>query len=201
VLLYAGFFLLWRYSPAPLLLSALLIAVSLWVFPAQYKISLGVFGFFCGGLGYIAADWLLRCFDVRWVAAGLVLACGAGWWWCGGDAAQSPLVRFAVLFPLTIVAVAACHPWLQSLARRVSWLGDISFAAYLLHFPLQIVAALLADKFLPGRAVFYQPWSLLLFFAVLIGSSLLCHYGFERPVQRWIRRRTVGHNKVAAMAR
>jgi peptidoglycan/LPS O-acetylase OafA/YrhL len=109
VLLYAGFFLLWRYSPAPLLLSALLIAVSLWVFPAQYKISLGVFGFFCGGLGYIAADWLLRRFDVRWVAAGLVLACGAGWWWCGGDAAQSPLVRFAVLFPLTIVAVAACH--------------------------------------------------------------------------------------------
>lgn len=201
VLLYAGFFLLWRYSPAPLLLSALLIAVSLWVFPVQYKISLGVFGFFCGGLGYVAADWLLRRFDARWVAAGLVLACGAGWWWCGGDAAQSPLVRFAVLFPLTIVAVAACHPWLQPLARRVSWLGDISFAAYLLHFPLQIVAALLADKFLPGRAVFYQPWSLLLFFAVLIGSSLLCHYGFERPVQRWIRRRTGGHNKVAAMAR
>ncbi|WWL43598.1 hypothetical protein V5O39_17125 [Pseudomonas parakoreensis] len=131
-------FLLWRYSPAPLLLSALLIAVSLWVFPAQYKISLGVFGFFCGGLGYIAADWLLRRFDVRWVAAGLVLACGAGWWWCGGDAAQSPLVRFAVLFPLTIVAVAACHPWLQSLARRVSWLGTSVSPPICCTFPCKL---------------------------------------------------------------
>jgi peptidoglycan/LPS O-acetylase OafA/YrhL len=95
------------------------------------------------------------------------------------------------------LATYGCSRW-----RAVcpGWGTSVS-AAYLLHFPLQIVAALLADKFLPGRAVFYQPWSLLLFFAVLIGSSLLCHYGFERPVQRWIRRRTVGHNKVAAMAR
>ncbi|WP_223460741.1 MULTISPECIES: acyltransferase family protein [unclassified Pseudomonas] len=45
VLLYAAFFLLWRYSPFPALISFLLIAVAAWIFPAQYKITLGVFSF------------------------------------------------------------------------------------------------------------------------------------------------------------
>ncbi|MNP79249.1 hypothetical protein D3C76_1770410 [compost metagenome] len=57
----------------------------------------------------------------------------------------------------------------------------------MLHFPLQMIAALLADKFFPGRSVFYQPWTLLLFFSVLIGASLICHRFFERPTQQWLR--------------
>jgi peptidoglycan/LPS O-acetylase OafA/YrhL len=97
------------------------------------------------------------------------------------------LIKFALLFPLTIMAIAACHQVLEPVARRLAWLGDISYASYLLHFPLQIIAALLADTFFAGRSVFYQPWTLLLFFAVLIGASLICHRWFERPMQQWLR--------------
>jgi peptidoglycan/LPS O-acetylase OafA/YrhL len=109
----------------------------------------------------------------------------AGWWWFGAD---QPLIKFALLFPLTIMAIAACHQILEPIARRLAWLGDISYASYLLHFPLQIIAALLADKFFAGRSVFYQPWTLLLFFAVLISVSLICHRWFERPMQQWLRK-------------
>ncbi|OLF55486.1 acyltransferase family protein [Pseudomonas chlororaphis] len=189
VLLYAAFFLLWRYTPAPLSGSALLALVAIWVFPAQYKISLGVFGFFCGGLAYVGVAWLLRRFSGRWVGAAMALACAAAWWLFAAFGADSPSIKFALLFPLTVAAIAACHRWLEPFARRLAWLGDISYASYLLHFPLQIVAALLADKFFPGRAVFYHPWSLLLFFSVLIVASLLCHLWFERPLQRWLRQR------------
>lgn len=184
VLLYVAFFLLWRYSPLPMLTSLFLIAVAAYVFPAQYKISLGVFSFFCGGVGYVWVAWLLQRMPPRWVGTGLTIGCVAGWWLFGVD---QPLIKFALLFPLTIMAIAACHQVLEPVARRLAWLGDISYAAYLLHFPLQITAALLADKFFAGRSVFYQPWTLLLFFAVLIGASLICHRWFERPMQQWLR--------------
>ncbi|MFJ4196199.1 acyltransferase family protein [Pseudomonas sp. NPDC089534] len=195
VLLYAAFFLVWRHTPAPLSISALIVLVCVWVYPAQYKIVLGGFGFFAGGLGYWAVAWLLRRFSARMTGAALALACVAGWAALDGESPQAPLIRFVLLFPLTVAAVAACHAWLAPIARRLSWLGDISYATYLLHFPLQIVAALLADKFLHSRDVFYQPWSLLLFLAVLIGASLLCHRAFERPLQRWLRQGSGGRIK------
>ncbi|MEB0045819.1 MULTISPECIES: acyltransferase [unclassified Pseudomonas] len=184
VLLYALFFLLWRYTSFPVLFSVMLVGVAVYLFPGQYKITLGVFSFFCGGLAYRVVTWLSQRGSARWVGGGLVIGCAAAWWLLDTD---QPLTKFALLFPLTIMAIAACHRLLEPLARRLAWLGDISYASYLLHFPLQIVAALLADKFFPGRSVFYQPWTLLLFFAVLITASLVCHRGFERPLQRWLR--------------
>jgi peptidoglycan/LPS O-acetylase OafA/YrhL len=187
VLLYAAFFLLFRYSRYPLVVSVVPIVIAGYMFPDQYKITLGVLSFFCGGLAYRALTWMLEKRSDRAVGAMLVSGCTAAWWAYDPGTAQSLLIRFAVLFPLTIMAVAACHQVLDPLARRLAWLGDISYASYLLHFPLQICAALLADKFFPGRNVFYQPWTLLLFFALLIAASLVCHRWFERPMQRWLR--------------
>lgn len=198
VLLYAAFFLLWRYSPFPTLISVLLIAIAAYVFPAQYKISLGVLSFFCGGVGYMWVEALLQRAPARWVGIGLTMGCVVGWWLF--DATQ-PLIKFALLFPLTIMAIAACHQLLEPVARRLAWLGDISYASYLLHFPLQIIAALLADKFFPGRAVFYQPWTLLLYFAVLISVSLMCHRWFERPMQQWLRQFEGGRLTSGVIAR
>ncbi|MCU1750495.1 acyltransferase family protein [Pseudomonas sp. 6D_7.1_Bac1] len=201
VLLYAAFFLLFRYSRYPLVLSAVLIAIAGYVFPDQYKITLGVLSFFCGGLAYRALTWLLEKLPIRVVGAALVMGCGAAWWAYDPAVAHPLLLKFALLFPLTIMAVAACHQVLEPVARRLAWLGDISYASYLLHFPLQICAALLADKFFPGRSVFYQPWTLLLFFAVLMTASLVCHRWFERPMQRWLRTQWRERQVGAEMAR
>jgi len=198
VLLYAAFFLVFRFSHVPLLISTVLFGIACYVFPAQYKITLGVLTFFCGGLAYVALAWLLERTAARWLEAGLVLACAVAWYAFDPQGQYQQPLKFAVLFPLTIMAVAACHQLLEPLARRFAWLGDISYASYLLHFPLQIVAALLADKFFGGRAVFYQSWSLLLFFGVLIGASLICHRFFERPLQKALRQWRRGEPATAA---
>ncbi|MDR9754844.1 acyltransferase [Pseudomonas sp. SZMC_28357] len=189
VLLYLGFFLLWRYLPFPALAAALLIALATWVFPAQYKISLGGLSFFSGGVAYLWLTWLLQKLPLRTVAVGLALACVLAWIGLETGGFYARQWTFVVVFPLSIMTLVVWHRVLDPLARRLTWLGDISYASYLLHFPLQIIAAMLADKFLPGRQVFFQPWALLLFFAVLLGVSLACHHLFERPMQRWLRQR------------
>jgi peptidoglycan/LPS O-acetylase OafA/YrhL len=80
VLLYGAFFLLWRYAPAPLVISVGLVVSAAWIFPAHYKIALGVIGFFGGGLAYFGVAALLRRFAERWVGVSLTLVCATGWW-------------------------------------------------------------------------------------------------------------------------
>lgn len=189
VLLYAAFFVLLRYSRYPVWISVGLIALAVYVFPVPYKVPLGVLSFFCGGLAYRGLTWLLENVPVRVVGVVLGLGCAVAWWASGRVETYPLIYRFVLLFPLTIMALVAWHRCLEPLARHLAWLGDISYAAYLLHFPLQICAAMLADKYAGGRGVFYQPWTLLLFLAVLMAISATVHRCFERPMQRWLRER------------
>jgi peptidoglycan/LPS O-acetylase OafA/YrhL len=96
---------------------------------------------------------------------------------------------YQALFAFTIFTLALIETRRGHLGRRFSILGDISYSTYLLHFPLQILFFAIAAAFQAERTFFSTPWSLLLFFVVLIPISTLCHYSFERPVQGWIRRR------------
>ncbi|GAB3906115.1 hypothetical protein GCM10028803_37980 [Larkinella knui] len=67
-------------------------------------------------------------------------------------------------------------------------MGDISYSAYLLHFPLQLAFVLLVTKLEISSTVFESPVLLVLFFSVLITLSLASHRYFEIPVQKKLRR-------------
>jgi len=94
-----------------------------------------------------------------------------------------------LLFPLTILALAMTEHCRGTMGRRISVLGDISYASYLLHFPLQLAFAALLPALGLTPALFLSPASLVLFFALLIPLSALCHRHFELPMQQWLRRR------------
>jgi peptidoglycan/LPS O-acetylase OafA/YrhL len=71
---------------------------------------------------------------------------------------------------------------------KIRWIGDISYSSYLIHFPLQMIFAMIADKLGFSREVFYTPLSIILFIVILITLSLASHKLFELPSQRYIRK-------------
>lgn len=93
------------------------------------------------------------------------------------------------LFPLTILSLAILEPYIQPLARRMSFIGDVSYSSYLLHFPLQLIFVAVLERYAIDRAIVYQLPFLLGFFAALITLSLLSFHLFERPMQALIRAR------------
>jgi|GEM_PF-172321 len=93
------------------------------------------------------------------------------------------------LFPLTILCFALIETKSGRSWRHLTFLGDISYSVYLLHYPLQLIFLSAAHGWNAGPSAFYSPVMLIVFFATLIGLSSLSHYRFERPVQAILRRR------------
>jgi peptidoglycan/LPS O-acetylase OafA/YrhL len=106
------------------------------------------------------------------------------------DAVLAVLPRYLVVllvFPLTVFALAVWEERIGRVARKLSFLGDISYSSYLLHFPLQLVVS----TFVAWRGVdckiFFSDWFLLGFLALLVGASLASHRFLEMPAQRMLR--------------
>jgi len=97
---------------------------------------------------------------------------------------------FAVV-PLTLVALALSEAVLglfQGAYRRISYLGDISYSVYMLHFPLQVACALVAVRIGLHPADFMHDWAMIAFYAVLIGLASLSYFHYEKPMQALFRR-------------
>lgn len=92
-----------------------------------------------------------------------------------------------VLFPLTILALALTETHKGTFGKRVSFIGDISYSSYLLHFPLQLVFYAVVTRFAINDSVYYAPWFMVLFFSVLIVISFASYKYFEMPAQRYLR--------------
>lgn len=90
------------------------------------------------------------------------------------------------VFPASIVCALAWEGTAKRCARRLAWLGDISYGIYLWHFPLQAALALglaIAGTSLPAEC------RLLGYVALLLVLASLSYRFFERPVQTYLRRR------------
>jgi peptidoglycan/LPS O-acetylase OafA/YrhL len=94
------------------------------------------------------------------------------------------------VFPLVIFAALRVSPLARLLSLRpFTFLGDISYAVYLCHVPLQmIVMTVMRGR---GTAIpTASPWMLAGYLVALVATATAAHYGFERPMRRWFRRRT-----------
>jgi peptidoglycan/LPS O-acetylase OafA/YrhL len=93
-----------------------------------------------------------------------------------------------VLFPLTILSLALIETRRGSLGKRLSFLGDVSYSSYLIHFPLQLTVVIVTSQLGINRDLFYSPFFLLIFFFLLLSLSLASHRYFEIPLQQLVRR-------------
>jgi peptidoglycan/LPS O-acetylase OafA/YrhL len=105
------------------------------------------------------------------------------------DLARNTYVR-TFISPATVLLLAMLETTRGSL--RVKWmqqLGNISYALYLVHFPLMVLFALTTKISGIDKSVFLSPATMLLFYAILIPLATLMHYYFELPIQQFFRKR------------
>ena len=140
------------------------------------------------GMGTIAAAlWL------RWRAAPAVPALAAASCVAGGLAAyaagapETLAMPFALDALVLLLALTAGGRTVTG-GRVIHWLGEISYATYMVHALLFLLFKILfvADA---GDV----PLPLLgLFLLLVLAASALLHHGVERPVQRWVKRWGLG---------
>lgn len=92
-----------------------------------------------------------------------------------------------VIFPASILFVQlAIRPRAAWIRKRLTGLGNLTYASYMLHFPMQLAAMLLIG---PSslRSWIYNDWFMLAY----LGSVMIVAVGvfrcIERPAQNWLR--------------
>jgi peptidoglycan/LPS O-acetylase OafA/YrhL len=208
VLLYALFFAYCRFLP---IRASILAVSSLFGFFVVenylFEVGRGVCSFFAGGCAFLVYQAIIASRRVgaitKWIAGGavgawaitfivrhfpaLVLYFDAGT--RGIILGAMAMWSVIVLFPLTILALALAETHRGTLGKRISFLGDISYSSYLLHFPLQFFFFAVVTSLTTDRSIFYAPWFMLLFFVVLLSISFCSYRYFELPAQTLLRRR------------
>lgn len=96
------------------------------------------------------------------------------------------IVITGVLFPVIIYTFALVDTRPNKIGSRISFIGNMSYSSYLLHFPLQIAFVLLFGNDL---LLYSLPATFLVFFFILVVLSLASYKYFEAPVQNAIRRK------------
>jgi len=206
ILLYTAFFFFCRIFQRNIFaLLAAVIAGHTLVARLNVAIATGVECFFLGALIYVAYEKIVKSGD-RWKIAGWLPFVTALAWLIaiiGGhpnsiftlDIAPWIIQKIAsywvvfILFPLAVGSLALLETQRGTLGRRLAFIGDISYSSYLIHFPLQLAAALITASLSIGQSIFYSPWFMLLFFLVLILLSLASYRYFETPMQNYLRRK------------
>ncbi len=202
--LYAAFFALCLAGrPGWVRLLPLIVAGAFLKF--HIPIGRGVYGFFLGGAAYICYETLFRRQLVNQAIKLLAVGVIVGWILVLVEVKLGVLASVAsdgvvdisqvgnllatgLLMPMTILLLALVETVKHGLGKKLSFLGDISYSSYLLHFPLQLVIAALVGALGVGSTFFYTRASLVGFFLLLIVMSLLTYNYFERPMQQRIRR-------------
>jgi peptidoglycan/LPS O-acetylase OafA/YrhL len=160
----------------------------------------GVIGFFMGGVaftlwerwrdgGAVLSRWLLAATIAGWAALLALLYLDSPWLADGEGNAGFLIVFDYLLCPLTVLTLALRESVRGPSKLPLEYLGDISYATYLLHFPLQLGLALIALRLDLDSTFFMQFWVMPAFYVVLIALGALSYRFFERPLQRWIRGR------------
>ncbi|HEV7667485.1 MAG TPA: acyltransferase [Thermoanaerobaculia bacterium] len=207
IALYLLFFLLCRTLPIRAAVLAAVSVLGLFLL-AQWEMPIGrgMIAFFLGGCVHRAYAWSLKTRAAEslarilpWVTAalwaGTLLAVYTpsfhldSWPWAKAHPLVATIGPAVLLFPVTILTLALAETYRGAFWKRTSYLGDLSYSLYLIHFPLQLTFVLVVGWLSIDRTFFSSPVALVLFFVVLLPLSWVSYRFLEVPAQRWLRGR------------
>ncbi len=170
----------WRF-----VVFAALIAIG-FALPEQFsKISIGLRQFFIGGFVYLSISYALPRIGARITAAAWTVVGIMAWAYVVKNGI-SDHSRYAI-FPITVGMFGAIGIAKPNFLQKGALLGDISYSVYLLHFPLQLILAMICDRLGYQRTIFLSPFAMVAFFAILIPTAAVVHEVFEYPAKAWLR--------------
>ena len=193
LLLYLLFFLLCRFVSPSWWAALLMVILGMTLRHAHPDLMRGMVGYFLGGLAYYAFGWIAsRESALSWlVGMGLLSLMG----WVAMAILASVIkkeLQTDLVFAASLIFLLLLERRFHSAFSRLSWMGDISYSIYLIHFPLQI-AVVLGNQALGGKSgIFYQAWAFPLFLGILVPLGFLSYHLFELPAQRFLRSRFRG---------
>lgn len=202
IFLYATLFVLNRFFPIRFVVPLAVSAIGFLAVMDLYEpIGRGIGSFYLGGCAYLAYEWIVskgwERSVLRWLLFAACALCLVVLLAGSADLSSLPLpslpgddgywLAVIILFPLAILTLALAETCRGSLGRRISFIGDLSYSSYLIHFPLQLAIMGIATVFSVDRSLFNSPIALTGFFGVLIALSLASHRYLELPCQRYLR--------------
>lgn len=156
----------------------------------DHPIVLCVFFFYLGALTHLAHEAVQRLGAglQRGLAAGMVALLAAGTAVTALGLLR-PMFYTALLAPLAILLLLRwVRPTSASMRSLIATLGNTTYASYLLHFPLQLLVAVLSGG-QPERLPLASPAWLLGYLGLTFGLAVLTYRGLEVPAQAWLRAR------------
>jgi peptidoglycan/LPS O-acetylase OafA/YrhL len=203
VLLYLMFFIFCRvFHRNPIALFCMVVIGHSVVPKFNSSIATGMEYFFFGGIIFVVYEHIVMTNDTWKISVWLPFITAAAWLATvlfmhpnlDFRLGESPWIiqkitsvwSVRVLLPLTILSLALIETK-RSLGKRLSFIGDISYSLYLIHFPLQLFAVTVTAQLNIGQELFYSVSFMILFFFALTLLSLASRHYFEIPIQRFLR--------------
>jgi peptidoglycan/LPS O-acetylase OafA/YrhL len=157
------------------------------------QIGSGIMSFFIGGIVYYIFDFAINKLNKRFLSLLAILTFtiivigSIVWKYLLHYQLPENFFEFFI-FPAIVLSMALLESSLgPGIGKKISFIGDLSYSSYLIHFPLQLFFLITCHILNYQRDIFYEPITLLLFYVILIFLSFVSFHYYEKPVQNLLR--------------
>ncbi len=98
------------------------------------------------------------------------------------------------IFPGTLILVqCVLRPENRRARNWLTNLGNLTYASYMIHFPMQLIAMLILGALaIPIESLIYSDWFMLVYLGSVMTAAFFVFHWVERPAQAFLRRRYAG---------